>query len=158
MFQSFAICADERGFRPPDPGHPWRAGGTAKLARPPSTSRATHHIAPPLPRHIPNKSEHTGKKAETPAKASAYRVAATTAPQTSFQYQLLGDCIEGPSDFFQHGRKFQRQHRLLGIEHYINAGRALQQGAAQAHRLAEPPLDPVPLNCAAEDASHSKTN
>src|SRR6202521_5532895 len=141
---------------PPDPARPSPADGTEKPAKPRSPRRATRHTAPPLPSRIPNTSAHSGTTAETTAKSTVCKAEAARARETSFLclHQLLRNHIHGPAHFFEHHRKFERQHRLLRIDHHINRARTLQHRTPEPHRFAQPPLDPVPLHRAAQHLAH----
>ena len=111
------------------------------------------HTARPLPSRIPSKSAHSGTRAEAPAKSTAYKVAASRARRTSFFRQLLCDRVKCPPHFFEHHGKFQSQHRLFRIDHHIHRA-AFKRRTPQPHRFAQPPLDPVALDRAAQHASH----
>src|SRR4029077_5979351 len=143
---------------PPDPDHLSPADGTAKPAKPPSLHRATHHTALSPPSHSPNTSARSGTTAETLAKSIVCKAVAPKAREASFLFifllQLFRDHIQRPAHFFEHHRKFQGQHRLLRIDPPVNRARALQHRTPQPHRLAQPPLDSVPLHRAAQHASH----
>src|ERR1700687_1394696 len=147
--RSFASFANEWDSPHPSPPHPTRPSptdGTATSATPPSFPRAPPHTVLPLPSHIPNTLARTGTTAETMAKSTAYKLAAARERVLSFLHQLFRDHIQRPPHFFEHHRKFQRQHRLLRIDHHINRARALQRRTPLPHCFAQPPLDSIPLH------------
>ena len=135
---------------------PSQTDDTAAVATPPAPHRAEPRSAPPPLRRIRSTWEHTDTKAAARVKPTACTSRAARERAPSFHHHLLRNHVEGPCDFFHHGRKFRCQHRFLRIDHHID--RRFQRRPPQPHSFAQPSLNPIALDRATQHASDRKAN
>src|SRR5262249_3433890 len=129
---------------------------SAARAKLPTRRRETTRAGPQPRLRIQNKSEHSGRPAETAAISGLCKVSASSWPRISSPISFLTQAPEQSLNLLIQPGELQIQNRLAGMQDQIQGARHQTQPAP--HRCAQAAADAVALHGAAQKFAHGETH